>query len=125
MLASSVAASSVLAVAFKRAANLVRKQGQELSATDTVRPDLFAVDAERQLAAAVAEVQARVAQAVSQGAWQSALAELASLRPTVDRYFEDVMVMTDDAALRRNRLALVRDCAGLFAPIADFARIQA
>jgi glycyl-tRNA synthetase beta chain len=115
----------VLAVAFKRAANLVRKQGQELAEGDAVQPGLFALEAEGQLHAAMAAVRAQVEQAVARGAWQAALAELASLRPTVDQFFDAVMVMTDDAALRRNRLALVRDCAGLFAPIADFARIQA
>jgi glycyl-tRNA synthetase beta chain len=50
---------------------------------------------------------------------------LVAIKPAVDGFFDGVLVMTEDVGLRHNRLALLRTCAGLFAPLADFARIQA
>jgi glycyl-tRNA synthetase beta chain len=42
----------------------------------------------------------------------------------VDAFFDGVLVIADDEAVRRNRLALLRECAGLFAQVADFSRLQ-
>ena len=54
----------------------------------------------------------------------AAYAALAELRPVVDRFFDEVMVMDPDAAQRDNRLALLRALQELFAPLADFSRLQ-
>ncbi|VAX01178.1 Glycyl-tRNA synthetase beta chain, partial [hydrothermal vent metagenome] len=53
-----------------------------------------------------------------------ALGRLASLRKTVDPFFDEVMVMADDAALRDNRLALLAQLRNLFLRVADLSRLQ-
>ena len=54
-----------------------------------------------------------------------ALVEIASLRDAVDAFFDGVMVMADDMAVRRNRLALLGLIASLFDGIADFSKLSA
>ena len=60
---------------------------------------------------------------VARGDFSSAFAELAKLRPAVDAFFDGVMVMEQDTALRNNRLALLGQLRGLFAGIADLSRL--
>ncbi len=60
-----------------------------------------------------------------QGEYLQGLERLAELRPAVDRFFDDVMVMVDDAALKNNRLALLTQLLQSFRRVADFSRIQA
>ena len=55
---------------------------------------------------------------------QEYLARLASLRGPVDRFFDDVMVMADNPAVRGNRLALLGNIGGLFLETADISRLQ-
>ena len=56
--------------------------------------------------------------------YTEALQRLASLRQPVDTFFDDVMVMVDDAALRNNRLALLGELRALFLDIADISRLS-
>jgi glycyl-tRNA synthetase beta chain len=58
------------------------------------------------------------------GDYQAALGELAGLRPAVDRFFDEVMVMADDPAVRANRLALLGQMSTLFLRVADLSRLQ-
>lgn len=69
-----------------------------------VSPELFAVEAEHALFEAWQATATHVAQAVWAEKYDEALAALAGLRPPVDRYFDDVLVMADDQAVRVNRL---------------------
>ena len=55
--------------------------------------------------------------------YAEALERIATLRPAVDAFFDKVMVMAPDAALRRNRLSLIAEVAGRFSSIADFSEI--
>lgn len=112
-----------LAAAFKRVANLVKKA--DPAADAGVDESLFELDAERGLFTAATALSGGLDQQLGDGDWQGALSSLATLKPDVDRFFDDVMVMHDDPALRRNRLALLQHTAKLFARIADFSRIQA
>ncbi len=112
-----------LAAAFKRVANIVRKAG-DAGARDQVDPGLLSEAAEERLFAEVSAHEADLQALIGRGAWADALAQLARIRPTVDAFFDDVMVMAEDEALRRNRLALMRRTGALFARIADFGRIQ-
>jgi glycyl-tRNA synthetase beta chain len=57
-------------------------------------------------------------------AYEAVLARLAGLRPAIDTFFDDVMVMTDDQSVRRNRLALLSDLRALFLDIADISRLS-
>jgi glycyl-tRNA synthetase beta chain len=114
---------SPLAVAFKRVANIVRKaDSDDLGAA--IDPDLMASDAERHLHAAAKSRQAAADPHITAGRWREALAEIAQLKPEVDAFFDAVLVMDPDPAVRRNRLALMRQCEALFHPIADFGRLQ-
>ncbi|HEX9291952.1 MAG TPA: glycine--tRNA ligase subunit beta [Anaeromyxobacteraceae bacterium] len=111
-----------LAVAFKRVANIQEKaQGAGAAALD---PALFREDAERHLASELARVEAEVAALRSRRDYPAVLRSVAELKPAVDRFFDDVLVMAEDPALRANRLALVKRVAGLFADLADFRKIQ-
>ena len=78
------------------------------------------------MAKALTSGRSRVQRALAEGEnYPAAYAVLAELRPAVDRFFDQVMVMDPDAGLRDNRLALLRALQELFAPLADFARLQA
>ncbi len=60
----------------------------------------------------------------SAGDHGAALATLREVRPVVDAFFDGVMVMCEDAALRRNRLAMLQTLGSRFARLADFAALQ-
>ncbi|HET7823895.1 MAG TPA: glycine--tRNA ligase subunit beta [Anaeromyxobacter sp.] len=111
-----------LAVAFKRVANIQEKAGGASAAPDTA---LFREDAEGRLHAVFVEVKARVGADKQARNYVAALRGIADIKPAVDEFFEKVLVMADDDAVRRNRLALMREISSLFADVADFRKIQA
>lgn len=104
-----------LATAYARANNL--SDGQLGSEYDE---SLFN-DAEHALAEAVKQAQTAVNEALDMGDYRSALNELAQLRAPIDTFFDDVMVMDEDAALRDNRLRLLNRFIAVFQNVADFA----
>ncbi len=112
-----------LAVAFKRVANIREKAGESSSAR--LDPSLFREAAESQLGSELQRVEVEVGDLRSRRDWEGVLRAVASLKPGVDRFFDEVLVMADDAALRANRLALMKRVSDLFADIADFRKIQA
>ena len=57
------------------------------------------------------------------GDFAAALRALATAKPAVDRYFDDVMVMADDPAVRANRLALLRGVAQTMNRVADITKL--
>ncbi|MBM4345612.1 MAG: glycine--tRNA ligase subunit beta [Deltaproteobacteria bacterium] len=116
-------AFAALAAAFKRVANLVKKSADAGDLGAAFAPALCEKAVERALHAQVVQVQAQSQSAISRGDWPAALRTLAQVRPAVDAFFDGVLVMADDAAVRRNRLALLALVAGLFAPIAEFGRL--
>jgi glycyl-tRNA synthetase beta chain len=79
---------------------------------------------ERQLAEAYETVRKAVSTALASEDETATLKALARLRPAVDRFFDKVMVMAEDVALRNNRLALVNGVKKLFDQIADFSKIS-
>ena len=111
-----------LAAAFKRVVNILRKIDTPIQA----RPDraLLREASETALFDAHAAVQAQVASQLTNGDLKSALQSIATLRPFVDSFFEDVMVMAKDEALKQNRLSLLQSIASLFDQIADFSKIS-
>lgn len=115
-------AASALAAANKRVSNILAKQGGELvDAGAEIDPALLDEPAEQALAAALDEQAARVAPLFAEGRYSDALNSLADLREAVDRFFDDVMVMAEDAAVRRNRLALLQQLRNLFLQVADIS----
>ncbi|MFW1677414.1 glycine--tRNA ligase subunit beta [Pontibacter sp. JAM-7] len=111
--------AEALAAANKRVSNILSKQGS-LSQAD-VNPALLTEDAEKALADAVTTQQAALAPLFAAGNYQAALESLSALRAPVDAFFEDVMVMAKDEAVRNNRLALLSQLRSLFLGVADIS----
>jgi len=109
-----------LASANKRIANILRKNPQELS---QMRADLFVQDEERELGERLRALIPIVREKLDARAYTTALQELAQLRPAVDAFFDKVMVMHEDAAIRANRLALLATLRELFLGVADLSRL--
>ena len=114
-----LSAAESLAAANKRISNILKKVDGELPAQ--VDASLLQLPAEQALAAAVQAQQAKVEPLFAQGNYEAALLSLAELREPVDKFFDDVMVMADDLALRNNRLALLNSLRSLFLRVADLS----
>lgn len=111
-----------LAVAFKRVVNIIKQAGG--GAVSEVKESLFSDKSEKALYAAYQKTARDVEQLLKKGAYEKALVRIASLREPVDAFFDAVLVMTEDARVRRNRLAVLSLIAGLFERIADFSKIS-
>ncbi|MGA9524753.1 MAG: glycine--tRNA ligase subunit beta [Myxococcaceae bacterium] len=113
-----------LAVAFKRVVNIVEKQGKDVAAGQA-DPKLFAEDAEKALHQAFTQAAGKVAEQVKSDDYAGAMREITGLKPAVDHFFDKVMVMAEDKALRENRVRLLVEIGTLFGRAADFSKIQA
>jgi glycyl-tRNA synthetase beta chain len=111
-----------LAAAFKRVVNILRKT--DIQADAPVNQALFQAPAESALYEAQQKVRSNVERQLASVDFDGALRSIATLRDTVDRFFEDVMVMAEDPELQNNRLALLQSIAALFDKIADFSKIS-
>ena len=112
-----------LAAANKRIANILKKS--EEAVQPLVKPELLVEPAEQQLAAALASARTRSDALFSSGEYAASLRELAALKGPVDAFFDDVMVNADDAALRANRLGLLKSLHEAMNRVADLARLAA
>ena len=110
------------AVAFKRAANILATATDDFAAVK-VDPALFDHEAEGALLSAVEGIEAKVAELTEKGDNLGALQIIAKIRPQVDDFFDGPLVMHDDDAIRKNRLALLARVNALFRNIADFKKI--
>ncbi|MEP6996785.1 MAG: glycine--tRNA ligase subunit beta, partial [Betaproteobacteria bacterium] len=110
-----------LSAANKRIVNILRKAGDEASCA--VDGSMLAEGAERALHAAFDRLRPIVESRVAAGDFAAALTALASTRPTVDRFFDDVMVMADNPQIRANRLALLREVAATMNHVADISKL--
>jgi len=114
-------AAESLAAANKRIDNLLRKAGDETGGA--VAEQRLEEDAEKALYTALGNTRQHVVPLIEKREYEAALEELAGLRAPVDRFFDDVMVMVDDAETRNNRLALLADVRALFLDVADISRL--
>jgi len=112
-----------LAVSFKRIRKILEKANLPEDQLRSVNRELFEKDAERELHAAVRKAAAKVSEDKRAGRYQEALEEIAGLRKVVDQFFVDVMVMAEDEAERKNRLALLAELLREFTTIADFSEL--
>ncbi len=112
-----------LAAANKRIRNILKKA--EISGGSQVDAALLTDKAEQGLHEQMTALSDEVSPLFEKGEYTAALARLASLREVVDRFFDHVMVMADDEALRRNRLALLSGLQRLFLEVADISCLQA
>ncbi|HLV77595.1 MAG TPA: glycine--tRNA ligase subunit beta [Marinobacter sp.] len=112
--------AQALASANKRVSNILTKQGSS-GISDTVDDALLQDKAEKDLARHIDEQARKVTPMFDQGDYSSALSSLASLHEPVDAFFDNVMVMADDSAVRNNRLALLNRLRNLFLRVADIS----
>jgi glycyl-tRNA synthetase beta chain len=110
-----------LAAANKRIANILRKASEPVR--EHFDADLLIDPAEQILGEQIEAIARQVEPRFAAREYTSALKSLAVLRKAVDDFFDSVMVMTDDATLRGNRLALLRRLQGLFMHAADLSRL--
>ncbi len=115
-----------LLTAFKRAGSILAIEEKKDSASYGAEADpaAFAVDAERALHEALVRTSAAASRAVEAEDFSAATQALATLRAPVDRFFDEVTVNADDAALRVNRLRLLAGIRAATAGVADFSRIE-
>jgi glycyl-tRNA synthetase beta chain len=114
--------SASLAAANKRITNILKKTE---AAPGAVSPALLQEQAERNLVASIERVRPDVDAAFARGDFTGTLKTLARLRDDVDAFFNDVMVMADDLALRNNRLALLSSLHGMMNRVADISKLAA
>jgi len=112
-----------LTAANKRIANLLKKSAGGDSGAERIDVSLLQLDPERALYAALQSTLHAVPRSIEAGDYGEAFTELARLRGVVDAFFDGVMVMDPDLALRNNRLALLASLRALFAGIADLSRL--
>jgi len=113
--------AEALAAANKRIANILRKSQSEAAAA--VDRSLLGNGAEHDLYAKVQTLLPVVHSHVDRGEYTEALRALASAKSSVDRFFDDVLVMAEDPALRANRLALLRGLAEAMNGVADISKL--
>ena len=115
-------AAESLAAANKRVGNILAKFDGELA--QEIDLALLQEDAEKVLAEKVEILAEALEPVFIAGNYQEALSRLAELREPVDAFFDGVMVMADDEALKINRLTLLNKLRNLFLDIADISLLQ-
>ena len=110
--------AAALAAANKRVHNLLKKADAELGA---VNEALLQQSEEKALFAAAQALAPKIEAALAKQDFQTALTELAAIKPQVDTFFDGVMVMADDAAVKQNRLNLLNQLAQQMNAVADIA----
>jgi glycyl-tRNA synthetase beta chain len=107
-----------LAIAFKRVGNIIKD-----FRNGSVDPSKFESEEERSLYSAFLHTKEKVIKHIERDDYLSALVELATLSNPVDDFFNNVLVMAKDDAVRFNRLSLLEEISGTFHMIADFSKI--
>jgi glycyl-tRNA synthetase beta chain len=115
---------AAVSAAFKRMKNILSQAKEKgIAAASSVDAVLLKEPTEKALAERSAELADRVYALRAEKDYKSALEQIATLRPQVDAFFDAVMVMAPDEAVRANRLALLERVLGDFSGIADFSEI--
>lgn len=117
-----LAEAESLAAANKRISNILKKADGNIP--PQVDHSLLQEPQEQLLASKITEMTDKTSPLFQQRAYTEALKSLAALRDPVDEFFDHVMVMADDEALKMNRLALLNQLRNLFLHIADLSRLQ-
>ncbi|MCH4243215.1 glycine--tRNA ligase subunit beta [Acinetobacter gerneri] len=116
-----LAEAAALAAANKRVANILAKEATPTG--DVVEANLVE-DAEKALYAEIKAVKPVIEPLLAAKDYTAALSQLAALRAPIDAFFDNVMVMADDAELKANRLRLLAQIRALFTSIADISVLQ-
>ncbi|MDA0691569.1 MAG: glycine--tRNA ligase subunit beta [Nitrospinae bacterium] len=107
-----------LAIAFRRIVSILNEE-----APGEIQTDLLADPAEKELYAQYLRVKDPVQQCIEDKDFAQALEKIVEIKGAVDDFFDQVMVMVEEDALRKNRLHLLYGISRLFANIADFSKI--
>ncbi len=110
---------AVLAGSFKRIRNIIKG-----NRATTVDPSLFAEDAENELFTTLTAVSEKVQPMIEGRDYSGALATMLTMKEPVDRFFDDVMVMAEDQAVRANRLNLLTALGALVRQVGDISRMH-
>jgi glycyl-tRNA synthetase beta chain len=113
---------NALSSANKRVSNIL-KQARPPSNT-SINPNLLKLEAEQILAKAVDQETKKIKQLCKKYQYQEALSLLATLREPIDKFFDEVMVLTDDDDIKNNRLILLNNLRDLFLEVADISLLQ-
>jgi len=116
---SALPEAQALAAANKRVSNILAKQADDVATS--INTALFESEAESALYNQVQALQVDIAPLLAQKDYTQTLKTLASLRAAIDTFFDDVMVLTDDMAIRHNRLALLKQLQTVFLHVADIS----
>ena len=119
---STLSQASMLADSNKRVANILAKS--EVSVSDTVDETLLTEPAEQNLYGSVRQAQTAVTPLLEQADYTQVLQTLASLDEPLTEFFDNVMVNSEDEALKNNRLALLKQVRALFLTVADISELQ-
>jgi glycyl-tRNA synthetase beta chain len=114
-----------LAAAFKRASNII-KQSQKANFVIPAAIDeqLLAEEAERNLFADVKKIEEDIKTLLGKSEYCEAMRKMVQIKPSVDGFFEKVMVMAEDEKIKANRLALISYLIGVFRSLLDFSQLQ-
>lgn len=120
---SKLDSAEALAAANKRVSNILTKNEAFIDAPQ-INEALLQEDAEKVLAKALSEKSQEATPLFEQGQYAQYLTSLTSLRESIDAFFDNVMVMADDEAVKQNRLALLNQLRNLFLNVADISQLS-
>jgi glycyl-tRNA synthetase beta chain len=113
-----------LAASFKRIRNILEKSAGRLDREQLeVEPELLWEPAERELYASAQKIGSEATHRKKAGKYREALEVISELRPSVDKFFDNVLVMVEDTRVKKNRFALLGNLLKEFSTIADFSEL--
>jgi glycyl-tRNA synthetase beta chain len=112
-----------VAAAFKRIRNILEQAGGPDRSARPIENNLIEAGAERELYDRFLKLRPRVEEFRERHRYQEALRQIATLRAQVDRFFDTVLVMAQDEAVRENRLTLLAHLLKEFSTVADFSEL--
>lgn len=116
------AAAPALAAANKRISNILKKSSENIADNVVIR--LLEQEQEKNLLGAIESIKRRFHQEVEKQDYSAAFKHISSLAEPVDNFFNNVMVNSDDEAVRLNRLALLKQLNSMFMAVADIAILE-
>jgi len=108
-----------IVIGFKRAINILKGS----PARKEMNASLFSESVEKNLYQSFLKAKERIELHLNKKDYESALLEMTQMKRPIDEFFDGVMVMVEDEAIRNNRLALLDEIGKLFRRIADFSKL--
>jgi glycyl-tRNA synthetase beta chain len=108
-----------IVIGFKRAMNILKGAPSR----NEMKPSLFSEPAEKNLYQAFMDAKGKIDQLLNQRDYAASLLEMSRMKKVIDEFFDGVMVMVEDGAIRNNRLALLNEIGQLFLRFADFSKL--